>query len=67
MAGGITDWWRKRDELNKKLASARNNGNAVYDPIYDAFYDKTTGEWLESTCDHPDCAFCKDRPEKHTT
>jgi len=36
-----------------------------YSPKYDAYYNFKTGEWLEKTCGHEDCEFCKDRPEKY--
>ena len=35
-----------------------------YSEEYDAYYDEDTNEWLESTCDDPDCEFCTKRPER---
>jgi hypothetical protein len=46
---------------------ASEKPNAEYDPKYDAYYDKTTGEWLEQTCGDEDCDYCKSRPKKHHT
>ena len=32
---------------------------------YDAYYETETGEWLESTCNEPECEFCEHRPATH--
>lgn len=34
-----------------------------YNPRFDAYYDNQTREWLEDTCDDPDCDYCTSRPE----
>lgn len=31
---------------------------------YDAWYDASTDEWLESMCDDPECEFCSGRPAR---
>lgn len=36
----------------------------VYSEKYDAYYDEDTNEWLESTCDDPNCEYCSIRPKK---
>ena len=33
-----------------------------YSEKYDAYYCKRCKKWLEVNCEHPDCAFCKNRP-----
>ena len=35
-----------------------------YSEQFDAYYDDETNEWLESTCDDPNCEYCTNRPEK---
>jgi hypothetical protein len=41
-------------------------GAVERDPAYDAHYFVRTGEWVEPRCEDAQCAFCKDRPERHT-
>ncbi|HWQ39768.1 MAG TPA: hypothetical protein VNM24_14370 [Burkholderiales bacterium] len=36
-----------------------------HDPRYDAHYFVRSGEWVEPKCADPQCALCKDRPERH--
>jgi len=36
-----------------------------YSEKYDAYYNIETNEWLEESCNHPDCEFCKERPIKY--
>ena len=38
--------------------------NQRYSEQYDAYYDEQTNEWLEDTCDDPDCEYCVGRPVK---
>jgi hypothetical protein len=52
------DRW-SRNLINKDV-SVRG-----YSPKYDAYYNVETREWIEKTCGHEDCEFCKDRPEKY--
>lgn len=33
-----------------------------YNEDYDSYYCGICGEWLEKTCDYPDCTFCSCRP-----
>jgi len=35
-----------------------------YSIEFDAHYCPLCGEWVDHVCADPDCAFCKDRPEK---
>ena len=35
-----------------------------YSEEYDAYYNPTTNEWIESKCDDPTCEFCTNRPER---
>jgi hypothetical protein len=35
-----------------------------YSEEYDAFYNEETNEWIEDTCDEPDCQYCTTRPER---
>lgn len=30
---------------------------------WDAYYCPSCNEWLEATCDDPECGFCRNRPE----
>lgn len=43
------------EEIDKDLA---------YSAEYDAYYNPTTNEWTESTCDDVTCEFCTRRPQK---
>ena len=36
--------------------------NQKYSEQYDAYYDEQTNEWLEDTCDDPECDLCIGRP-----
>lgn len=38
--------------------------NQKYSEQYDAYYDEQTNEWLEDTCDDPECEYCVGRPVK---
>lgn len=40
------------------------NNPEKYSEEYDAFYNEETNEWLESTCDDPECEYCRTRPER---
>ena len=35
-----------------------------YSEKYDAHYNPRKNEWLDDTCDDPNCDFCVGRPEK---
>lgn len=35
-----------------------------YSDYYDAYYDDQTDQWLEDTCDDPECGYCKERSAK---
>lgn len=47
----------------KNLCSC-NEKIREYSFFYDSYYCRKCGLWVESTCKHPNCQFCKDRPEK---
>jgi hypothetical protein len=36
----------------------------VYSEEYDAHYNPRKNEWLDDTCDDPECSFCVGRPER---
>jgi hypothetical protein len=36
----------------------------AYSKEYDADYNVTKNEWVESKCDDPTCKFCANRPER---
>lgn len=60
---------KKAIKKDSKLAQKTFNkyAGAGYDPKYDAYYNKKTGEWIESTCGDKNCSFCKSRPKMHHT
>lgn len=35
-----------------------------YNAEYDAIYCELCNEWLERTCDDPECEYCSTRPAK---
>lgn len=47
-----------------RLNDALEDGIAVYDQEFDAYYNKETGQWLEKRCRSKDCQFCANRPRK---
>lgn len=54
----------KEEAARIRLNNAIRDGSAVYDEYYDAYYDSTTGKWLESRCKYMDCPYCNNRPKK---
>lgn len=38
------------------------NDTKSYSEKYDCYYCESCNNWLEDTCDDPNCEFCKDRP-----
>ena len=43
----------------------RDCGSEVqYNSEYDAYYCELCNQWLEKTCDDPECDYCINRPEK---
>ena len=36
---------------------------AAYDGLFDAQFCPQCNEWLEDTCDDPECSYCRYRPE----
>lgn len=40
-------------------------GHSVeYADLYDAYFCRDCNEWLEATCNDPDCEECAERPER---
>jgi hypothetical protein len=50
------------EEAAAALIKTEKEANKAYHIGYDAFFDKHTGEWIESKCDDPTCSFCMKRP-----
>jgi hypothetical protein len=54
------DWENHKPSRNLDKHDIEERG---YSPKYDAYYNVETREWLEKTCGHEDCEFCKNRPD----
>ena len=50
------------EEAAAALIKTEKEANKAYHIGYDAFFDKHTGEWLESECGDPTCDYCMKRP-----
>lgn len=56
----------KDQHLEKEICTICNQKSIYYSSYfngYDAKYCKNCNIWLESSCDHAECEFCKDRPK----
>jgi hypothetical protein len=56
---------KKRAKIREKYRVRIESGLITYDPIFDAYYFTTTGEWVEPKCSDDKCDFCALRPDKH--
>jgi len=51
--------------MNKDEKIHKKYDKTAYSGKYDAFFKIETGEWVESTCDDPQCDTCEGRPNNY--
>jgi hypothetical protein len=48
-----------------KKKAVKNKETRRHCELYDAYFEPSTGEWLEKQCSDVECGFCSKRPKKH--
>ena len=50
--------------IDYELVCASCGCERIFHEMYDSFFCPRCNEWLEVTCEYPDCSYCAKRPKR---